>query len=95
MEARYAPTRAEVTAAERWLRSEGLTVGSVPKDRLFVSASGSAAKVEHAFGVSLGMYKVAGHKLRLAKGNLVHSEVDGRARSRGWWGSARPWSPRR
>src|SRR6202035_3122117 len=51
--ARYAPTRAEVNAAEHWLRSEGLTVGSVPKDRLFVSAHGSAAKVEHAFGVSL------------------------------------------
>lgn len=68
--ARYAPTKAEVNAAERWLRSEGLTVGSVPKDRLFITAHGSVAKVEHAFGVSLGMYKVAGHNLRLAKGTL-------------------------
>jgi subtilase family serine protease len=68
--ARFAPTKAEVAGAERWLRSEGLTVGSVPKDRLFVSAHGSVAKVEHAFGVSLGMYKVAGHNLRLAKSTL-------------------------
>jgi subtilase family serine protease len=68
--AKYSPTKAEVSAAERWLRSEGLTVGSVPKDRLFIAAHGSAAKVEHAFGVSLGMFKVAGHKLRLAKGTL-------------------------
>ena len=68
--ARFAPSKAEVNAAERWLRSEGLTVGSVPKDRLFITAHGSASKVEHAFGIQLGLYKVNGHKLRLAKTTL-------------------------
>jgi len=41
--ARFAPSKAEVNAAERWLRSEGLTVGSVPKDRLFITVHGSAS----------------------------------------------------
>jgi len=68
--AKYGPTRTEVSAAERWLRSEGITVGSVAKDRLFISAHGSASKVEKAFGVQLGMFKVTGHTLRLAKSAL-------------------------
>jgi subtilase family serine protease len=67
---RYGPTTAEVSAAKAWLRHEGLTVGAVAKDRLFISAHGSASKVEHAFGVSLGYFMVDGHKLRLTKNAL-------------------------
>jgi subtilase family serine protease len=67
---RYAPTNAEVNAAKAWLRHEGLTVGAVAKDRLFVSAHGSASKVERAFSVSLGYFMVNGHKLRLANSAL-------------------------
>jgi subtilase family serine protease len=69
-EARYGPTKAEVTKATAWLRSEGFTVGAVAKDRLFVSASGTAAKVEKAFGVTLGYYSVNGHTVRLASGTM-------------------------
>src|SRR5580692_2383746 len=70
--ARYAPTKAEVSAAKNWLRHEGFKVGAVPGDRLFVAASGPASRVESAFGVSLGMYKVPGqtHTLRRYKGTL-------------------------
>src|SRR5580698_4836478 len=70
--ARYAPTRTEISAAKNWLRHEGFKVGAVPGDRLFVGASGPASRVERAFGVSLGMYKVAGqtHALRRYKGTL-------------------------
>ncbi len=70
-ESRFGPTKAEVASAESWLRSEGLTVGSVPSDRLFVSAGGSARSVEHAFGVKLGYYKVNGQKVRLVKGTMT------------------------
>ena len=36
--------QAEVTRAESWLRNEGFNVGSVPTDRLFVTASGLGAQ---------------------------------------------------
>src|ERR1022692_3398811 len=68
---RFGPGKAAVAKAESWLRHQGFTIGSVPKDRLFVSASGTALKVEHAFGVKLGYYKVNGHKVRLANGKLT------------------------
>ena len=65
-ESRFGPTTASVSKAESWLRQQGFTVGSVPKDRLFVSAQGPASTVEHAFGVKLGYYTVNRHKVRLA-----------------------------
>jgi subtilase family serine protease len=76
--ARYAPTTAAVAKAIAWLRAEGFSVGALPKDRLFVPASGSAAKVEKAFGVTLGYYKVNGHTVRLANGSLsIPSSLNG------------------
>ncbi len=69
--ARYGPTAASVAKAQSWLRQEGFSVGAVAKDRLFVSASGTAAAVERAFGVQLGYYHVNGHKVRLAKGTMT------------------------
>jgi subtilase family serine protease len=69
-ESRFGPTTASLTRAESWLRSQGFKVGSVPKTRLYVTATGTASRVEHAFGVALGYYKVNGHKVRLAKGAL-------------------------
>ena len=68
---RFGPTKTEVAKAKAWLRGQGFTVGSVPKDRIFISASGTARKVEHAFGVKLGYYKVNGHRVRLANGTLT------------------------
>ncbi len=69
-EARFGVSKAEVAKARTWLRKEGFVVGAVPKDRLFVSASGTASRVEHAFGVSLGYYEVNGRTVRLAQGAL-------------------------
>ncbi len=68
--ARYAPTAAEVAKAKAWLRGEGFSVGALPKDRLYIPASGSAALVEKAFGVTLGYYEVNGETVRLANGTL-------------------------
>ncbi len=69
-EARFSPSAASVATAESWLRSEGFTVSSVPKDRLYVSTYGTALTVERTFGVSLGYYLVNGHTVRLAQGAL-------------------------
>ena len=68
--ARYGPTNASIASARSWLRSQGFAVGSVPKTHLYVSASGTAAQVERAFGVTLGYYMVNGHRVRLANGTL-------------------------
>jgi subtilase family serine protease len=67
---RFGPTRTALAKAESWLRSQGLRIRSVPKDRLFISASGTARAVERAFHVTLGYYVVNGHKVRLANGTL-------------------------
>ncbi len=68
--ARYAPTEASVASAESWLRGEGFRVGSVPSDRLFIAAQGTASQVEAAFGTTLGNFQVNGHTVRLANSTL-------------------------
>jgi len=69
-ESRFAPSKADVARAESWLRAEGFVVGSVAKDRLFVSARGKALQVERTFSVGLGYFDVLGHTVRLATGAL-------------------------
>jgi len=65
-ESRYSPTANAVAQARAWLRQEGFKLGAVSKDRMTVSASGSAALVERAFGTKLDNYRVAGETVRLA-----------------------------
>ncbi len=65
-EARFSPSASAVNSARAWLRSEGFKVGAVSKDRMTVSASGTAGQVEHAFSTGLENYRVAGHTVRLA-----------------------------
>jgi subtilase family serine protease len=67
---RYAPTSSAVAKAKSWLRANHFTITSIPKDRLFIAASGTALRVERTFGVKLGYYMVTGHKVRLASGPL-------------------------
>jgi subtilase family serine protease len=62
--ARFAPAQASVDAVSRWLRSQGLQVGYVPANRLYVSAIGSAAQAGKAFGVHLSKYAAHGKLLR-------------------------------
>ena len=60
----YAPTSAAVAQVSTWLASAGLGVGYVPSNRAYVSATGSAAQVEAAFGTSLAEYRVRGTDVR-------------------------------
>lgn len=68
---RFGPAQASLTKAQAWLRQQGFTVGSVAKDRLYVTANGTASQVEHAFGVTLGYYEVNGHRVRLANSTMT------------------------
>jgi subtilase family serine protease len=65
-ESKFSPTASQVSAVSAWLRSEGFTVGAVSKDRITISASGTAAQVEKAFSTGLEYYKVNGQVVRLA-----------------------------
>jgi subtilase family serine protease len=68
-EARFSPTASAVKSARNWLRSRGFQVGATSKDRITISASGTAARVENAFGTGLAYYKVEGHTVRLTTSN--------------------------
>ncbi len=67
-EARFSPTAHAVKSARNWLRSQGFRVGATSKDRITISASGTASQVEKAFGTGLAYYKVRGHSIRLTTG---------------------------
>jgi len=62
-EARFSPSAAAVSTAEKYLRSEGFHVDGVSADRMTVHASGSAARVAAAFGTTLTYHRVNGKKL--------------------------------
>jgi subtilase family serine protease len=70
-EQRFSPTAASVSAVTSWLRSTGITVDAVTPDRMTVEATGSAATIEQAFGVSLGEYNHGGQEVRLASSSLT------------------------
>ncbi|EQD65553.1 Peptidase S53, propeptide domain protein, partial [mine drainage metagenome] len=52
----YGPTRAQVEAVEQYLRSEGVEVTGVSRNRLLVRTQGAVQSYEHALGVVLNDY---------------------------------------
>jgi subtilase family serine protease len=69
-ESRFSPATKQVSSAREWLASEGFKVGAVSKDRITISASGTAAQVEKAFGTTLKNYKLHGHTVRMAASTM-------------------------
>jgi subtilase family serine protease len=61
--AAYAPAHSDVVAVQRWLRSQGFTVGETLPSGMYVNASGTAAQVNRAFGAALTNYVYRGHSL--------------------------------
>jgi subtilase family serine protease len=60
--ARFAPSQADVSAVQKWLRDSGFTVDYTPQNGHYVAAEGSVAQAEAAFGTTIGLY---------AKGDLT------------------------
>ncbi len=56
----YGPTRTQVRAVTRYLRSQGLQVHSVASNRLLIRASGSTTRLEHAFSTQINDYSLRG-----------------------------------
>jgi subtilase family serine protease len=61
---RFAPPQSEVGAVTRWLQGAGFHVNYVPNNNHYVSAEGTVAQAQSAFGVAFGTYRVAGLTLR-------------------------------
>jgi subtilase family serine protease len=62
--ARFAPSQAQVGAVQSWLRGAGFSVEYTPQNNHYVSAEGTVAQAEAAFGASFGMYNVQGLTVR-------------------------------
>src|SRR5438477_11907641 len=60
----FAPTANQVAQVQSWLTSQGFSLVYTPANNQYVSAEGTIAQAQAAFGVSFGMYKVNGLKLR-------------------------------
>ena len=63
-DARYAPSRASVTAVQGWLRSQGFRITTTLRSGMYVEASGSVAQVEHTFATKLNNYSYLGKTVR-------------------------------
>ncbi len=60
----FAPSPTSVQAVQSWLKSQGFSIVYTPNNRHYVSAQGTVAQAEAAFGVQFGMYKVQGKSVR-------------------------------
>jgi subtilase family serine protease len=60
----FAPTSADASSVQNWLRSAGFKIGYTPANRHYVSAKGTVAQIDATFGTELNIYKVAGMNLR-------------------------------
>ncbi|WP_329454957.1 S53 family peptidase [Streptomyces sp. NBC_01497] len=56
---RFGRTTAEVAQVKDYLKSQGLTVGTVHSGNLLIDAKGTAAQLQKAFGTTLSTYKDA------------------------------------
>ncbi|MCL4562176.1 MAG: S53 family peptidase [Chloroflexi bacterium] len=61
---KFAPSQAEVNAVQSWLRSQGFDVVYTPQNNHYVSAQGTVAQAETAFGAKFDLYKVNGKSVR-------------------------------
>ncbi len=64
----YGPTIGAEQRVTRWLADAGLTVGTVPDNALYVSATGSAVAVSAAFATSIDAYARGSRRLHAANG---------------------------
>ena len=68
---RFAPSQAQVGAVQSWLKSQGFSVEYTPQNNHYVSAEGTVAQAEAAFGTSFGEYSVNGLTVRSPEANVT------------------------
>ncbi|MFL6075105.1 MAG: protease pro-enzyme activation domain-containing protein [Mycobacteriales bacterium] len=67
---RFAATDTDVAKVRDWLSGAGLKVGAVPDNHHYVTATGTAAAAERAFGTSLRTYSHGGATVRAVAGQV-------------------------
>lgn len=66
----FAPSQAQVGVVQSWLRSQGFQVEYTPTNNHYVSAEGTIAQAEAAFGADFGMYSYQGLTVRSPSANI-------------------------
>src|SRR5438309_337178 len=66
----FAPSQSQVGAVQSWLKSQGFTVEYTPMNNHYVSAEGTVAQTQAAFGNRFGIYSVGGLSLRSPSGDV-------------------------
>jgi subtilase family serine protease len=61
---KFGSSAADASAIASWLTGQGLTVDGTASNNRYVSAEGTVAQVQAAFGTSLNVYSVNGKSLR-------------------------------
>jgi subtilase family serine protease len=68
---RFASAQAQVGAVQSWLRSQGFKVNYTPANNHYVSAEGTVAQAQAAFGAQFGMYAVHGQTVRSPSADIA------------------------
>ncbi len=66
----FAPSQAQVGTVQSWLRSQGFSVEYTPTNNHYISAEGTVAQAEAAFGANFGLYTVNGLTVRSPSTNV-------------------------
>ncbi|HEY8987978.1 MAG TPA: S53 family peptidase [Candidatus Limnocylindrales bacterium] len=61
---KFAPTLAQITAVQTWLRGRGFTIDYTPANNHYVAAEGTVAQAAAAFGTTFKVYSINGKNLR-------------------------------
>jgi subtilase family serine protease len=67
----FAPSQAQVKAVQTWLKSQGFSVEYTPQNNHYVSAEGTVAQAEAAFGTTFGEYSVGGLTVRSPESDVT------------------------
>lgn len=74
----FAPSQAQVGAVQSWLHSQGFQVEYTPTNNHYISAEGTVAQAEAAFGTAFGEYNYQGLTVRSPSATLsVPSSLSG------------------
>src|SRR5215469_1185912 len=67
----FAPSQAQAGAVQSWLKSQGFSVEYTPTNNHYVSAEGTVAQAEAAFGTTFGEYSVDGLTVRSPESDVT------------------------
>jgi subtilase family serine protease len=68
---RFAPSQSQVGAVQSWLKAQGFSVEYTPQNNHYVSAEGTVAQAEAAFGTTFGEYTVDGLTVRSPEADVT------------------------